>query len=60
MEKKRFEQICQSVRLGDEKHIEHQVTGTEGKVVSCRGTEFEVETGDRHQNWAMQNCDETG
>ncbi|NIQ97590.1 MAG: hypothetical protein GWO11_03425 [Desulfuromonadales bacterium] len=57
MKKKKFENVCQSVRLGDDKRIEHQVTHSEGKVVGCSGTEFEVQTDNKQQKWAMENCE---
>ncbi|BCR06267.1 hypothetical protein DESUT3_33360 [Desulfuromonas versatilis] len=58
MKSQRFTSICQAVQNGQERHVEHQVTHQTGKIVACSGINFEVETDGRHQNWAMQNCEE--
>lgn len=59
MEKKKFEKICDLVRHGEDKQIEHQITHSHGKVIDCHGTEFDVEIDGKHQKWARQNCEES-
>ncbi len=59
MKNQRFESICRAVQDGQERRIEHMVTHQSGKVIACTGMNFEVETDGRHQNWAMQNCEES-
>ncbi len=58
MKSQKFENICNAVQAGEKREIEHMVTHQKGKVLSCSGMNFEVETDGKHQNWAMQNCEE--
>jgi hypothetical protein len=57
-----FENICQAVKSGQEKHLKHIVTHQTGKIVGCNSAEefFEVEvpTGE-HKNWSKENVKET-
>ena len=58
MKNQTFQNICQAVQSGELKKVEHQITHQKGRVLSCRGINFEVTTEGSRQNWAMQNCEE--
>jgi len=57
MKNKEARKICQEVKEGKHRELEHMVTHQHGEVISCDGTSFEVKTGDKEQHWEGANCE---
>ncbi len=57
MKRDEVRKLCQEVREGRFREVEHLITHQHGEVVACEGTMLEVKTGERYQRWAGENCE---
>lgn len=53
-----FRAICRGVESGGEHFVEDRTTHMVGKVVSCRGSQFDVDVEQERQSWPSATCRE--
>lgn len=58
MERKDFQGICRLAEDGKIKWVDNMKTNQPGRVVSCSGDEFEVESQGHQEKWSSEDCKE--
>lgn len=58
MKQREFEALCQAVKAGEERYLEHLETHHAGKVVACGNDRVEIDIYGKRESWTAEECKE--